>query len=369
LANIRDGHLQSGRAEIEIAASLNPESSLTRSYLGKAYYEENRDELAATQFDLAKERDPRDPTSSFYDAILKQSHNRPVEALRAFQKSIDLNDDRAVYRSRLLLDEDIAARSVSLARIYQDLHFDQLGLLEGTKSLEADFANYSAHHFLADTYATLPRHEQASASELLQSLLWQPQNLNPVPALRPIEEGSLGLPPVGRILRGLGPSQVSLNEFNPLFARDGLSLYLDGLAGSKNTLTDQTALTGIESDFSFSLGQGYVQTDGFSPNSDFKQQAYDALVQASLSPNASIQAEINVNRFRGGQFESPNNPDFPSPARTADNATTIRAGGSVALSPASHVLISGIFQTRDVTTSNLPDASISSRSNIDANTE
>jgi hypothetical protein len=106
--------------------------------------------------------------------------NRPVEALRNIQRSIELNNNRAVYRSRLLLDEDLAVRQVSLARIYNNLGFERLGLNEATKSLSLDPANYSAHRFLSDTYAGIPRLEIARASELLQSQLLQPINLNPV---------------------------------------------------------------------------------------------------------------------------------------------------------------------------------------------
>ncbi len=47
-----------GRAEIETAVILDPGNSLIRSYMGKAYYEEKRDELAASQLDLAKQLDP-----------------------------------------------------------------------------------------------------------------------------------------------------------------------------------------------------------------------------------------------------------------------------------------------------------------------
>ncbi|NNG47089.1 MAG: tetratricopeptide repeat protein, partial [Deltaproteobacteria bacterium] len=180
LAMIRDGDVEGGRKEIEIAASLDPNNSLIRSYLGKAYYEEKRDEIAATQFEMAKEFDPNDPTPFFYDAIRKQTRNRPVEALNDMQKAISLNDNRAIYRSRLLLDEDLAARSASLGRIYSDLGFQQLALVEGWKSVNTDPANYSAHRFLADSYSALPRHEIARVSELLQSQLLQPININPI---------------------------------------------------------------------------------------------------------------------------------------------------------------------------------------------
>jgi tetratricopeptide (TPR) repeat protein len=177
---IRDGDVSGGRAEIEIAASLDPNNSLLRSYLAKAYYEEKRDKHASSQFSMAKEFDPNDPTPFFYDAIRKQTLNRPVEALHDMQKAISLNDNRVVYRSRLLLDDDLAARSASLGRIFSDLGFQQLALVEGWKSVNTDPSNYSAHRFLADSYASLPRHEIARVSELLQSQLLQPININPV---------------------------------------------------------------------------------------------------------------------------------------------------------------------------------------------
>jgi len=167
LAKIRDGNLVEGGREIEIAASLDPNNSIVRSYLGKTYYEEKRTTLDEREYAIAKELDPKDPTPWFYDAIAKQTTNRPVEALRNLQKSIELNDNRAVYRSRLLLDSDLAARSAALGRIYSDLGFQQLALVEGWKSVSTDPTNFSAHRFLADSYAVLPRHEIARVSELL----------------------------------------------------------------------------------------------------------------------------------------------------------------------------------------------------------
>jgi tetratricopeptide (TPR) repeat protein len=167
LAKIRQGHLHEGGRDIEIAASLDPNNSIVRSYLGKTYYEEKRTTLDEREYAIAKELDPKDPTPWFYDAIAKQTTNRPVEALHDFQKSIELNDNRAVYRSRLLLDSDLAARSAAIARIYSNLGFQQLALVEGWKSANIDPSNFSAHRFLADSYAVLPRHEIARVSELL----------------------------------------------------------------------------------------------------------------------------------------------------------------------------------------------------------
>ena len=175
---------------------------MVRSYLGKAYFEEKNDKLDGREYAAAKELDPNDPTPWFYDAIRKQTLNRPVEALQDLQKAMELNDNRAVYRSKLLLDSDLAARSASLARIYSDLGFQQRALVEGYNSVNTDPSNYSAHRFLADSYSALPRHEIARVSELLQSQLLQPNNMTPIqPGLAEsnlflISSGGAAIPPL-----------------------------------------------------------------------------------------------------------------------------------------------------------------------------
>ncbi len=253
LAQIRSGKLAEGRAEIEIAAALDPGKSLIRSYLGKAYFDEKRDAQSRRQYDIAKQLDPSDPTPWFYDAIRKQTINRPVEALHDLRKSIELNDNRAVYRSRLLLDSDLAARSASLASIYSDLGFQQRALVEGWKSVNTDPTNYSAHRFLADSYSALPRHEIARVSELLQSQLLQPLNVIPVQPLLAETESY--------ILEGAGPSQASFNEFNPLFLRNRTAFQGSGVIGSNNILGDELILSGVQDRLSYSVGQFYYRTD------------------------------------------------------------------------------------------------------------
>ena len=57
LASIRKGDLARGRNDIEIATGLDPNRSLLRSYLGKAYFAERREPLAGEQYAIAKELD------------------------------------------------------------------------------------------------------------------------------------------------------------------------------------------------------------------------------------------------------------------------------------------------------------------------
>jgi tetratricopeptide (TPR) repeat protein len=338
LARIRKGELVLGRQEIEIAAALDPRNSLIRSYLGKAYYEEKRDPLDGIQFGLAKMYDPNDPTPWLYDAIRKQSENRPVEALHDIQKSTELNDNRAVYRSQLLLDEDLAARGASLGRIYRDLGFEQLGLVEGWKSVEIDPSSHSAHRLLADSYSALPRHEIARDSELLQSQLFQPVNINPV---QPRLAGD-GL----RFLDDIGPAGIGYDEFTRLFAGDKLRFQVDGIGGSQDTFGDNAVLSGIYESLSFSLGQFHFQTDGIRPNNNLNEDIYDAFAQVNLSEDTSVQAEFrSVDRDTGDRniFFDPNF-FFPEERRKV-RSDTARVGFRHEFSPGSTFITSYSYST------------------------
>jgi tetratricopeptide (TPR) repeat protein len=337
LALIREGSLDQGRAEIEIAASLDPNNAIYRSYLGKSYFEEKRDKLASGQYAVAKELDPFDPTPWLYDAIHKQLLNRPVEALQDIQKSIELNDNRAVYRSRLLLDQDLAARSASLGRIYGDLGFQQLALVEGWKSVNSDPSNYSAHRLLAESYAALPRHEIARVSELLQSQLLQPINISPVhPSLA---ERNLF------IVEGAGPSEPALNEFNPMFLRNRLALQGSGVMGSNDALGEEIIHSGLWGRFSYSLGQFHYETAGFRDNNDLEQDIYDAFFQVSLSHKTSVQGEFRYDDLEKGDLTLRFDPESFIPSlRQKEQSRSFRLGFHHAFSPASDLIASLIYK-------------------------
>ncbi len=282
LATIREGDLQQGRREIEIAASLDTNNAQVRSYLGKAYLEEKRNKLAADQFALAKQMDPKDPTPWFYDAVRKQGDNDPIGALQDLEKSRALNDNRAVFRSKQLLDQDAAIRSTSVARIYNTLGAEQRALQNAWSSLSSDPANASAHRFLADSYARLPRHKIAQVSELLQSQLLQPLNANPVQPQ--LAERSLGIPDGNETVNSFG-------EYNPLFTQEGVNVQTNLLVGSRDTLAEDLAVSGIHGSFAYSLGQFHYETDGFRDNNDLKQDLYNVFIQSAISPATDIQAE------------------------------------------------------------------------------
>ena len=283
--------------------------------------------------------DPKDPTPYFYDAIRKQTTNRPVEALQDLQRAIELNDNRAVYRSRLLLDSDLAARSAALGRIYSDLGFQQLALVEGWKSVNADPSNFSAHRLLADSYSILPRHEIARVSELLRSQLLQPINTTPIqPSLA---ESNLFLISAG------GPAGLSFNEFHPLFSRNGINFQTTGLAGENHTYAGEEVLSGIYKNASFSFGGLGFQTDGWRKNADQRANIGNGFLQFELSTKTSIQAEYRFRDFTQGDLQLNFFPDdFSRDLKNKDETHTYRAGIRHSFSPDSIILGSFMHQHR-----------------------
>jgi Tfp pilus assembly protein PilF len=340
LAIIRDGDLDAGGREIEIAASLDPNNSIIRSYLGKTYFEKKQTGLDEREYAIAKELDPNDPTPWFYSAIAKQTTNRPVEALHDFQKAIELNDNRKVYRSRLLLDSDEAARSAATARVYSDLGFQQLALVEGYKSVNTDPTNHSAHRFLADSYAVRPRHEIARVSELLQSQLLQPTNITPIQPR--LAESNLLL------LSAQGPASLSFNEFNPIFNRNRIAFQGSGLAGENDTYGGEGVVSGIYKKFSFSGGYTRFDTDGWRDNADQEDKIANIFAQYELSYKTSIQAEY---RYRDTEYGDTvlkfNDSSFFPNVTNKEETNTFRLGARHSFSPGSILLASGTYQDAD----------------------
>lgn len=340
LAKIRDGQLEAGRMNLEVAASLDPNNSMIRSYLGKAYYEEKRAGLDEREFKIAKDLDPNDPTPWFYDAIAKQTTNRPVEALQDMQKAIELNDNRAVYRSKLQLDSDLAARSSSLARIYNNLGFQQRGLVEGWNSVNTDPTNFSAHRFLSDSYSSLPRHEIARVSELLQSQLLQPTNITP---LQPrLSESNL------LQISSQGPASAGFNAYNPLFNRNQLAVQLNGLVGSNSTTSGEAVVSGVYDKLSMSAGYTDFETDGWRINADEKDKLADVFAQYEFSYKTSVQAEYRYRDLDRGDpalrfFED----DYSDALRQEDETNFGRVGFRHAFTPGSTVIGNFSYQEAD----------------------
>lgn len=332
LAKFREGKVAEGRREMEVAASLDPNNSMIRSYLGKAYFEEKRTALTEREYATAKELDPKDPTPFFYDALQKQLTNKPVDALEGMETAIRLNQNRAVYRSQLQMDADLAARSSALGRIYTDLGFEQVALVEGWTSITQDPSSFTAARFLADTYASRPRHEIARVSELLRSQLLQPINITPIQPTQAISNLLL--------ISSLGPTGGSFNEFNTLMVnRDRLTFLGSGLYGSNTTAAGEGIVAGILGKFSFSAGYGNFSTEGWRPNATQRDNNANVFAQYEFTPQTSIQAEYRYRNLQRGdvrqRFFSDN---FEPHSMFAQATNSFRLGGRHSFTPNSILL-------------------------------
>ncbi len=332
LSLIRAGRLDAGVEQLEIAATLDPDNALLRSYLGKGYYEQKRPKLAAVQFAIAEQLDPLDPTAPFYDSILLLTINRPIAALHQNLRAQALNDNRAVFRSRLMLDEDLAARSATQGRIFDTLGFQQLGLLEGVRALQADPANASAHRLMADLYASIPRHEVARVSELLQSQLLQPANI--VPIQPQVSTNNLG------VLRGLGPASLGFSEYTPLFASNGFSLQINALAGTRDTYANDLVVGYLHDNLSVSFGQFHYETEGYRDNNQDRQEILNALVQMDLTPELSVQVEGRHRERSFGDLDQTYDGSFDPTRRTDWTRDSVRGGLHWSPSPDSDLVLS-----------------------------
>jgi tetratricopeptide (TPR) repeat protein len=354
LVTIRSGNLEEGRQQIEIAVVLDPTNALLRSYLGKAYYEENtakRDQLAASQYSLAKELDPNDPTPWFYDAILKQTQNQPVAALEELQESIDLNENRAVFRSRLLLDEDQAARSTNLASIYRDLGFDQLALAEGYSALTTDPQSFGAHNLLAEAYGNAPRLETARESEHLQSLLRAPIGIIPVSPFRGFKSPFfLGLPRPF-VATSVTPTRASYNNYEPLFEQPGATLFVDGTLATQDTASAQVMLAAAQDNLAMSFGFGRFSTDGFEADRGLAQDSGNLFAQVRASDRLYLQLQMEATQADFGVVRFGFDPTFAVPQQVQERFANLRLSARYQIDSQNTLLFSGVTQaySQDVT--------------------
>ena len=349
LAMIREGRLVEGREQIEIAVALDPNNSLLRSYVGKAYYEENstkRNRLAETQFALAQELDQMDPTYSFYDAVLKQSEARPVDALESLNSAIDKNDNRAIYRSRLFLDDDAAAQGATVAAIYGSLGFERLAVLESAKALSDNPGNHSAHRQLATAYANIPRHDIARVSEALQAQIRQPLSVSPVSAL-------LGTDSL-LTLKDAGPSRLGAQEYNQLFNRNQHEISAEAMVGGRDTIGGQLVASGLEDRISYSVTALDYETDGFTANDSAARSIYDLFIQGQIADSASVQVNARHSDLAVGQTYFTGEPNG-EPTTVSEISDSLRVSGHHELRPSSNWIWTAIYEDRRRGLRSFPD--------------
>lgn len=180
-ARLALGERDAALAAFQTAAALEPLRSLHRSYLAKAFSQRGEKELARKELRLASQTDPADPTPPFYKALDAWQDSRPNDAVDELTRSVQLNDNRRLFRSRLTLDRDLSIRQANLAALYRDAGLPEVALQSASLAIAEDYSNFSAHQFMArslqdreDPYRTDLKLEAARQNEFTLAALLAP---------------------------------------------------------------------------------------------------------------------------------------------------------------------------------------------------
>ncbi len=283
LCRIRRGDLVGGREDLLVAAALEPQRAALRSYLAKAYTDAGDSKRARHELDLAKGLDPADPTAWLYSALLDQQYNRINQGIRDLEKSQKLNENRRVYRSKLLLDQDQAVRSANLATLYRDAGMFDVSVREASRAVSYDYANYSGHLFLANSYNALrdlkkinSRYETPTVTEYLLANL-----------LAPVGAGTLS-------------PTISQQEYSKLFVRDRFGLSSSTEYLSRGTWSQESAQYGTFGNFSYDLEAIYSSDHGERKNDDLELRQLSLAVKQQLTSQDSVYLQVLEYEAKGG---------------------------------------------------------------------
>ncbi len=308
LVRIRRNEVEQGRQDLETAAALEPNRAFLRSYLGKAW---SMDEpfrytwdthLATRELSLAKHFDPNDPTAWLYSALLNDQRNNINQAIDDLEHSQTLNGNRAVFRSEFLLEQDAAVRSANLALIYQDAGLGDIAVREANKAVQDDYANYSAHLFLSETYDALRDPKDAN---LRYQTPWEDELL--VANL---------LAPVGA---GVLCQNVSQQEYSKLFESDRAGISSQTTYFSRGAWLENSSQYGTGGNFAYSLDSYYYSDPGWRPNNDVNNSDFSVKLKYQITPQDTAFAEIERTELDSGDvFEHDN---YQTPEQIIPNGT------------------------------------------------
>ncbi len=340
MALMQLGRTEAGRQALELAVLLDPNNSALRSYLGRAYAQQHQTAWAGTQYALAQQLDPADPTPWLYNAGLLQEQNRVPEAYRLLQQAIVKNDNRAVYRSRSLLGSDAAAHQANQARLFQQLGFMERARALAARAVSDAPTDYAAHHALALSYASQPRAQMLRADAALQSKLLQPVTAN---ALN-VGIGQTGIQAYPWLL----PSHMGLHEYGPAFNRRGISGYATPTLGSQASRGHEWQLQATGKSTALIAGQYQQQSAGYRTNNDLDVALTELALHQQLPFDLKLLVEYNRRQeIYGDLTRGIESPYFHESLRR-DNAHRARSLG-LAWQPKPHqALLAHVSQKRGV---------------------
>lgn len=296
LCRIQRGDVAGGLEDLQTAATLEPQRSMLRSYLAKAYSESWDDARAAREIARAKRLDPADPTPWLYSALIAEQENRINPGVRDLETSRSLNGNRSLYRSRFLLDQDLAVRSANLAALYRDAGMPDVSRHEASQAVAADYANSSAHLFLANSDDALRdprlidlRWETAAVSEYLLANLLSP-------------------PGAGVLSR-----TISQQEYSRLFERDRPHVSVSAEYLSGGDWVQNGAVFGKTGNLGYALESSYRSENGQRQNDDLDQLNLSLSLKQQLTAQDAVYIQAVDFRSESGDLAQYYDPADANP--------------------------------------------------------
>ncbi len=296
LCRIRQKQREAGQEDMLTAATLEPQRSVLRSYLGKALADAGKPARAEKELKLARELDPQDPTPWLYSALLNQQNNRINEAISDLETSIRLNDNRSLFRSSLLLDQDRAMRSANLASIYRDAGMADVGLREAARAVSYDYANPSAHLFIADSFNEL---RDPTRFNLRQETVWFNEYLL-ANLLAPVGAGRLS-------------HKISEREYSRLFETDRVGLDNSTTAQTDGSVRQFTTQFGNLGNTAWSIDLDYQHNAGIRPNNELGRLELYQTVKQQITPADSALLLTKYQDYHSGDNFQYYNPSSARP--------------------------------------------------------
>lgn len=313
---MRKGKIEIALEDITNAVALDPQRSLFLSYWGKMLYQVKRYDKALDMFEHAALLDKKDPTPVFYKSIVLRDLNRSGEAIESINQAIKLNDNRAVYRSRFLLDKDLAVRNVDLSILYEQLGLPRIAERKAVAAIKSDYTNYSAHLFYAGALSKQDDRSYPAGSESLLARMLMPANVN---------------------------TFNTFNDYTSFFEQPTVGGQITARGGNLGTSGGDIIIFGSapDSDFAYNLGIFNDATDGWREVNSEESQAAAFIAKWQPSDINGFLFSTLFSEFN--QFDrSEQRYEFDSLSSPEDelnlNLTAIEIGYHHKISPSSDLL-------------------------------
>lgn len=324
LAKADLGDLEGAAEDLQVACVLEPQRALHRGAQAKIRGQRGETALARKDLNVARQLDPADPTPWLYGALIEHRENRINDAVRDLERSVELNEGRRLYRSRLMLDRDRAVRNADLARVYLDAGLDEVARHSASRAVEADLVNSSAHLVLSRSHLSM---ENLSAFDLRNGVSRQSELLV-ANLLAPRGGGHLSPWLSESTLQSfVGPKPISLMSMTEY--------------RSQGDWSEWASAYGEMGGLGYSLDTQILRKNGTQPNGWLDHTEISLQLKQELGDSDSVYLQASDRHVRSGDIARLYDPDLAREGLHVSERQepNLYAGWHHEWSPQSHTLI------------------------------